>query len=113
MSLLSVNHLEQLLDIGGKELIDELINIYLNEVPNYKTQLTALDINAQQKELGQIAHKLKSSTASLGLVIFSKKCEEIEANIRSGRTVGTTELQTILGYLEEAQTELIQYKNNH
>ena len=60
------------------EVFSDLLETYLNDSP---TLINGLIIGAQQKSLKKIqinAHSLKSTSATIGAVQFSKVCQQIE-----------------------------------
>jgi len=109
MNLMSSEHIQQLLEVGGPELVSELISIFLKEAPGHIDRLRSFDVNKHQKEIGEFAHKMKSSSASLGLISMSKHCASIEKKARAGQTLQNADISQILDYINEAQNELEQY----
>ncbi|MFN3697069.1 MAG: Hpt domain-containing protein [Pseudobdellovibrio sp.] len=109
MSLINNEHIQQLLEVGGPELVTELMNIFLKEAPGHIDRLKSFDVSKHQKEIGEFAHKMKSSSASLGLISMSKHCATIEKKARSGQAVGQSDMLQIIDYIRKAQTELEVY----
>jgi len=109
MSLMNSEHIQQLLEVGGPELVSELMNIFLKEAPGHIDRLKSFDVNKHQKEIGEFAHKMKSSSASLGLVSMSKYCTTVEKKARAGQSIQTADISQILEYIYSAQRELETY----
>jgi len=109
MNLMNSEHIQQLLEVGGPELVSELISIFLKEAPGHIDRLKSFDVNKHQKEIGEFAHKMKSSSASLGLVSMSKHCTTVEKKARSGQSLQNADISQILEYIQEAQQELETY----
>jgi len=109
MSLVNSEHIQQLLEVGGPELVSELMNFFLKEAPGHIDRLKSFDVNKHQKEIGEFAHKMKSSSASLGLVSMSKHCATVEKRARSGQSIQNSDISQILEYIYKAQNELEKY----
>lgn len=109
MSFMNSEHIQQLIEVGGPELVSELINIFLKEAPGHIDRLKSFDINKHQREIGEFAHKMKSGSASLGLIPMSRHCASVEKKARSGQTLETSDISQILEFIYQAQIELEKY----
>ena len=66
----------------------QLIEIYLEETPLLLQEISTAISQTDAWAIQQKAHLLKSSSASLGAITFSKLCEELEVMGNSGTTAG-------------------------
>jgi len=112
MSLIDKAHLDQLMEIGGADLVKELIEIFRKEAPSNISKIKSLDVLKNQKEIGELSHKLKSSCASLGLISMSKHCAMVEKKVRDGFAVNGDELNKMIDFIDKANAELVNYKLN-
>ena len=63
---------------GEPNLIVELIDLYLEEVPRRLASMLEAEACADSRALGGAAHSLKGSSASLGAFGVAALCEELE-----------------------------------
>ena len=87
--------LQEFRDMAGEhaaEFLAEMIDCYLEESPKLLQVMGHAAANDDTAELWRAAHKLKSSSASLGAIILSNLCQELEAIGRAGTTAGTSEI---------------------
>lgn len=76
---LSIEHLERLEAQTSKDFVQELINMFVLEVPKQVGQLNASFDRRNWKEVERHAHTLKSSFGNLGLMQTRNYCEIMEA----------------------------------
>jgi HPt (histidine-containing phosphotransfer) domain-containing protein len=77
---------------SASQILAQLIDIYLEDTPNL-LQVMGIAVNHQDAvAMQQAAHTLKSSSASLGAITFSKLCEQLEIISNSGTTAGAREI---------------------
>lgn len=63
---------------GEPDLIVELIDLYLADVPQHLSAMKNFVLNGSQKSLSRSAHNLKGSSANLGVKSIAILCEELE-----------------------------------
>jgi HPt (histidine-containing phosphotransfer) domain-containing protein len=68
----------QLKEVMGADFITELIDTYNLETASLIQQLSQALINSDAVSFGRIAHSIKSSSASLGVLGFSQQARELE-----------------------------------
>jgi CheY-like chemotaxis protein len=74
-----------------EELAPQLISIFLDDTPNKLQAIHTALADNNPKQLYQIAHALKSSSAQLGALHFSQQCKELEMMGRTGNLQGVEE----------------------
>ncbi|MFZ6051982.1 Hpt domain-containing protein [Halocola ammonii] len=79
--LFDLSYLNQVFQ-GNREMINEIISLFLQQVPNYIKQMEALVEKGELLALHPLAHKSKSSIAMLGLKKMEKLVLQIEHNSR-------------------------------
>lgn len=82
---------EQMKDIMG-EVLDDLIRTFLDYMPE---QIEALQLALQERNAEQVfavAHRIKSSSSSIGANGLAASAEQLELQGRSGRLENTDEL---------------------
>ena len=70
------------------EFRTEVIDCYLNDTANRLQTIRTTVAQGEAAGLHQAAHTLKSTSATLGAMTFSKLCTELEAMGRAGTTEG-------------------------
>jgi len=79
----AIQLLKELEEETGRDILNQSINHFLQEAPKDISILyKALD-NKDSDSIQRIAHHLKSSSANLGALFFSKLCLELESTARS------------------------------
>jgi len=79
--------------LGGDEVaFIEVISCYLTESPHLLQTIKISIINQDAYSIWQTAHKLKSSSASLGAKTLTKICLKLEAKGQSGDLEGSDEI---------------------
>lgn len=80
-SLFDLSYLNQVFQ-GNQEMINEIITLFLQQVPNYISQMEQLVEREELLAIHPLAHKSKSSIAMLGLKTMEDKVLQIEYNSR-------------------------------
>ncbi len=68
----------QLKELMGADFVVELIDTYTAETQGLIEQLTQALARGEAATFGRFAHSIKSSSASLGALIFSQQARELE-----------------------------------
>lgn len=84
--------LQQLQDVGGPELLVEIVDLYLGESPQQLADLVATAIEGDLGRLEQAAHRLKSASAQLGAGQLAGVCADIEMHCLEGAAQDATAL---------------------
>lgn len=92
-------------------LVDEIIKLFLDTTPNMMAEMMEMESLGEYQRLSEIAHKLKSSSGSLGLIRFSRLCQFVEdragsAEQRDYRTV----LLDLKRCFEESSIEILRWQ---
>ncbi|MCT4636485.1 MAG: Hpt domain-containing protein [Bacteroidales bacterium] len=71
-------NLEYLMELsdGSKEFIEDMINIFIEQVPEFSTNMNSFYTDNKWEELSKLAHKAKSSVAVMGM---SKLADELKS----------------------------------
>lgn len=64
--LIDLSYLESIAN-GDEKTLKELVNIFIEQVEEFKVQLPIYLKNSAWKELGALAHKTKSSVVAMGM----------------------------------------------
>lgn len=88
-------------DIMG-EAITEVIETFLNTVPEQIDKLEAAIKEGHSEQVFDIAHRMKSSGSSIGALGFAEAAADIEQVARQGTTENTSALlQTLKSKFDE------------
>jgi HPt (histidine-containing phosphotransfer) domain-containing protein len=87
---------------GNKEILREMIEIFLMEVPQYILNLNNFYQSGQFEALGREAHKAKSSLQIVGMTELEKEMKIIELKVQEG-----ADLEGCINYIRhfEIQTQ--------
>ena len=112
-----LSELRKLSQTTGRDIIGKSIRYFLQQTPEDVTELRRAASKKDLKKLGIIAHSLKSSSANLGAVIFSKLCNQLEDSAREERIEIVTEqllaIETLLPrVLFELRQEVDKYADS-
>lgn len=83
--ILDIKTLESIRSLQKKDkpdLLSRIINIYLKDTPEHLRQLSQAIASKQAKTVHEIAHKLKSSSASLGAMQLAELFKELDLRAR-------------------------------
>jgi len=81
----------QLKDLMGAEFIIELIDTYNLETGTLIEQLEQALKEGEATSFGRCAHSIKSSSASLGALVFSQQARELEMMGKANDLTGAEE----------------------
>ncbi len=87
---MDMNAYNELKEIMG-EVLHDLINTFLDSMPD---QITSLELALQENNSEQvfaIAHRIKSSSSSIGATTLAKHAEQLEMKGRAGDVSDSTE----------------------
>ncbi len=70
----------------SKELINEMIGIFISQIPEFISQMKSYYEDKDWKNLGLIAHKAKSSVAIMGMEDQSVLLKELELECKNENT---------------------------
>jgi len=77
--------IQQLLDLGGKDLLGKMIGLFLEHAPLRMDKIEAAYVSQDLDEVYREAHALKSSAANLGANELRFLCQDIELLAHDGK----------------------------
>ncbi len=110
MSQWNTKILDELFDIGGQGLVFELIHLFTDESTSIAEKLNDAVKENKQEVLGRIAHKLKSSAASLGLKELSEQCFKLDTKHRDGVQIIFSDVELTIQKIHLSKKLLQDYK---
>lgn len=113
MQTVNVTYLEEVCG-GSKEVIREMVDIFLEQIPEFYSEMKTLLDNKQYYDLGLLAHKAKSSVAIMGMDKLALRLKELELIAKAGdKTVKyNIYVEEFYSETEKAVEELNSYINN-
>lgn len=81
---------------GQPDIVTEFIDVFLADLPGRIEQLRQAVASASARAVKSSAHALKGSSGSVGAVMLSGLCGQLEANARAGSTDGALDLLTAI-----------------
>ena len=112
-NILDADVIEGLMALGGDDdpgLLAELIDLYLDDAAQRMTVMLAALESGDCDTVGRAAHALKSASANMGAMEFSKLCLELEQNATSGNTQSDMKPR-VEGMYSEVQSVLSRLKS--
>lgn len=95
---------------GEPEIMKEFIQMFLDQLPEFRMGMTSFLAEKKWKELGEIAHKAKSSVMTFGMNDLGHRLKDLQI-----KTQKLEEIETYDGYVQEfmefvakAETELLE-----
>lgn len=88
--------LEDLAGDDDPELIAELVEIYLEDSQERMNEVSSGATGSEHERVGRAAHALKSSSANIGAVAFSRVCAHLEKQARTEDAVDADELEALV-----------------
>ena len=104
----ALDQLHELQAEGEPSFVGGLINDYLTQVAELNLKVQAFEKSGDRRGLEQMAHKLKSSSAVLGLAKVAAICFAIEDSARAGNATAVN-VQALAVAAPEAITRLHAY----
>ncbi len=98
--LIDLSYLNSIAD-GNKEIINELIDIFIEQVPEFTQGLDEYYKNKQWLELGGLAHKAKSSVIAMGMEEMGNVDLKNLELLAKKRQIEAIESQTIVTIKEQ------------
>jgi PAS domain S-box-containing protein len=104
-----LSQLREEIKING---VNRLIDLYLNELPNYFKQIETAITNNNAEALYLAAHKFKGASKNLGVTSVISRCEQLEQLARTGDLNAVPELfQLLLDSIDSVRETLLAEKN--
>jgi HPt (histidine-containing phosphotransfer) domain-containing protein len=100
---------------NNNDLILEIIDIFVDQVEEFRSEMQIYFDKKDFDSLGKIAHKAKSSVAIVGMESMSKRLKELELLCQENKN--TDSIKIIISEFKteciDAVEELLEYKKNH
>ena len=111
--LIDLAILEEMTD-GSPELLFDMIDIFMLQVSSFTKEMDKAYHSGDYAKLGAIAHKAKSSVATMGITSIVSKMKEFELLAKSGENPERYPeyLNTFKTTCKEAIKELLDIKSN-
>jgi HPt (histidine-containing phosphotransfer) domain-containing protein len=105
---IKIEALDELRSLMGDSL-DEVLQTFIDYVPGQIDELSTAVMNKDAEGVFNLAHKMKSSSSSIGALGLAQMAEQIELIGRSGSTEGTAELlEKLKGMYSDAEALLLE-----
>ncbi len=100
--------LDELRSLMGDSLYD-VLQTFIDYVPGQINELSKAVVNDDAESVFNLAHKMKSSSSSIGALGLARTAEQIELIGRAGSTEGTAELlEQLKGMYSDAEVLLLE-----
>lgn len=96
----SLNYLKEITG-GESEIMKEFIQMFFDQLPEFKEGLTRYLAEKKWKELGELAHKAKSSVMTFGMNDLGYRLKELQL-----KTQKLEDIESYPEYVEEFMTEI-------
>lgn len=96
---------------GQPDVVTEFIDVFLADLPGRIEQLRKAIASGTAPAIKSAAHALKGSSGTVGAVMLSGLCGQLEANARAGSTDGALDLlAAIEAEAVRARQELLRFR---
>jgi len=106
---INMDYLNEMSD-GSSELVRDLINMFIKQVPIFSEQLDICYQNRDYISLGKLAHKIKSSVAMMGIMELTSDMKTLEGIAKDG--VDVEKYPTYISKFKIISSEAIIELNN-
>lgn len=105
--------LEEITD-GSPELLHDMLDIFFLQVPTFIRDMEEANSHGESAKLGAIAHKAKSSVATMGITSLIQEMKDFEILAKSGENPEryATYINLFKANTEKAIEELKNIKSN-
>jgi HPt (histidine-containing phosphotransfer) domain-containing protein len=105
MSQARYTNLDYLKEITGgePEIMQEFIQMFFDQLPEFRDGMTKYLAGKKWKELGELAHKAKSSVMTFGMNELGYRLKELQL-----KTQKLEDIDSFQEYVEEFMTEIAQ-----
>lgn len=95
------------------EAVEDLIDTFLDDAPQNVQKIQIAFDNSRMEEVGVLAHTMKGSSATLGVMRFSEFCRAIESACKTNETIDfATVIKQLTEEFAEAQKLLGQWREH-
>lgn len=84
--MITLDYLNEISD-GNTDLINDLIEMFLEQVPDYQKSMHDLHSKKDWENLGRIAHKAKSAILMVGMNNLAQELKKLEENANEGKNI--------------------------
>jgi HPt (histidine-containing phosphotransfer) domain-containing protein len=88
---------------GEPEIMQEFIQMFLDQLPEFRDGLTSHLANQKWKELGELAHKAKSSVMTFGMNDLGHRLKDLQL-----KTQKLEDIESYSEYVNEFMDEIAQ-----
>ena len=105
MAGIQYTNLDYLKEITGgePEIIKEFIQLFFDQLPEFKDGMTKYLAEKKWKELGDLAHKAKSSVMTFGMNELGHRLKELQL-----KTIQLEDIESYAEYVDEFLNEIAQ-----
>ena len=97
---------------GDSRFISEMIDLFRDQIQEYKESMPALLRNRDYENLSRMAHKAKSSVAIMGMHEVAGQLKELEILALEGKEVERFE-SIVKEFLEQSELAIKELENIH
>jgi HPt (histidine-containing phosphotransfer) domain-containing protein len=97
---------------GDDKFISEMIDLFREQIGEYKELMPQLLRNKKYRDLSKLAHKAKSSVAVMGMNHVADLLKELEILANEEKEVERYE-QMVNEFLEQSQLAIAELEKNH
>lgn len=100
--------IDQIVDIGDNELLLELLTIYREDIDQYVTDISEALTRGDFQQIYESTHKLKGSSANLGIETMTQNCIMLEQSAKDKDLVKVTEqFSAIRTLIDKVRTHIV------
>jgi HPt (histidine-containing phosphotransfer) domain-containing protein len=84
--MINLDYLNEISE-GNTDLIHDLVEMFIDQVPDYQKSMNTLHAKKDWRNLGRIAHKAKSAILMVGMNELAQELKKLEENAKEGKNI--------------------------
>jgi len=94
---------------GDKKFIQELIDLFFEQIPDYQSKLNSLNESKDWNNLARIAHKAKSAIIMMGMNDLALELKKLEENAKEEKNIGDYQ-EIIVKFVNDTNSAIAELK---
>jgi HPt (histidine-containing phosphotransfer) domain-containing protein len=108
-NLINMSYLDSISN-GDKKFIQELIDLFFEQIPDYQSKLISLNESKDWNNLARIAHKAKSAIIMMGMNDLALELKKLEENAKEEKNIGDYQ-EIIVKFVNDTNSALAELRD--
>lgn len=107
-SIINITYLNSISN-GDNKFINELIDMFLEQIPDYQNRLISLHKENDFENLARLAHKAKSAIIMMGMNDLASDLKKLEENAKEKKNIGDYH-EIIVKFVNDTNSAILELK---